>query len=81
MHMSTSQTTFPLCLVNYVALNMGNKKIIIVGAGASGLAAASRLVKLGIDCDDITILEAQSRIGGRIHTIIEGSPQPLSMQT
>lgn len=45
------------------------KHVIIVGAGASGLAAASRLVENGVDPLNITILEAQNRIGGRIHTI------------
>lgn len=51
---------------------MTGKRIVIVGAGASGLAAASRLVQLGIQPQYVTILEAQPRIGGRIHTHIEG---------
>ena len=42
--------------------------IIIIGAGASGLAAASRLRQHGIDLNKILILEAENRIGGRIHT-------------
>lgn len=41
-------------------------KIVIVGAGASGIAAASRLLQRGIS--DFVILEANDRIGGRIHT-------------
>ena len=40
--------------------------VIIVGAGAAGLAAARRLSEIG---KAITILEARDRIGGRIHTI------------
>lgn len=49
------------------------KKLIIIGAGASGLAAASQLVKLGFDAENLIILEAQSRIGGRIQTVVEGT--------
>lgn len=50
-------------------ISMPNRKVqvVIVGAGLSGLAAAQRLYKFGIR--DIVILEAQSRIGGRVHTI------------
>lgn len=55
-----------------------NKHIIIIGAGASGLAAASRLVKMGINSQNLTVLEAQARIGGRIHTIIEGAIKKLA---
>lgn len=40
-------------------------KVIIVGAGVSGIGAASKLMQNGIT--DITILEASDRIGGRIH--------------
>lgn len=42
-------------------------KIIIVGAGASGIAAASKLLQEGIN--DFVVLEANSRIGGRINTV------------
>lgn len=41
-------------------------KIVIVGAGASGIAAASKLFEYGFG--DVTILEAEDRIGGRIYT-------------
>ena len=50
------------------------KSIIIVGAGAAGLAAASRLVqKHGYNASQITILEGLARIGGRIHTTPYGT--------
>ena len=41
-------------------------KVVIIGAGAAGLAAASTLEKSGLDDLDLTILEASDRIGGRI---------------
>ena len=43
--------------------------IIIIGAGASGLAAARSLSKRG---KQVTVLEARDRIGGRIHTSTDG---------
>jgi hypothetical protein len=44
-------------------------KAIIVGAGAAGLGAARQLIDAhGMHPDDILVLEAGSRIGGRIHT-------------
>jgi len=42
------------------------KEIVIVGAGAAGIAAASRLLQRGVN--DFVILEASDRIGGRIYT-------------
>ncbi|XP_011688274.1 PREDICTED: uncharacterized protein LOC105450226 [Wasmannia auropunctata] len=41
-------------------------KIVIVGAGPAGIAAASRLSQRGVN--DFVILEANDRIGGRIYT-------------
>lgn len=41
--------------------------VAIVGAGIAGLAAAKELIESG--CENITILEALNRPGGRIHTI------------
>lgn len=44
-----------------------NPKIVVVGAGLSGIAAATSLYKNGFK--NLTILEAENRIGGRVHTI------------
>jgi polyamine oxidase len=50
-------------------------RVVIVGAGIAGLAAASRLRRDGIDC---VVLEARDRIGGRLHTIeLAGVPVDL----
>lgn len=50
-----------------ISANAEKKRVVIVGAGAAGIAAATRLYETGIK--DIVILEAESRIGGRVHTI------------
>lgn len=39
--------------------------VVVVGAGAAGLAAAARAYELGLSC---YLLEAKDRIGGRTHT-------------
>uniref|UniRef100_A0A336N5J9 CSON006941 protein n=1 Tax=Culicoides sonorensis TaxID=179676 RepID=A0A336N5J9_CULSO len=46
------------------------KKIVIIGAGASGIAAASKLLANGYE--NIVILEAEDRIGGRVWTVNDG---------
>ncbi|KAK6183040.1 hypothetical protein SNE40_010592 [Patella caerulea] len=48
-------------------------KIVIVGAGIAGLSAAKHLHDAGFN--NVTILEATSRIGGRIHTIPFGKTE------
>ena len=43
-------------------------KVVIIGAGISGLSCAEKLSnQLSVQCD-VTILEARDRIGGRINT-------------
>nr|XP_046488644.1 spermine oxidase-like [Neodiprion pinetum] len=53
-----------VCLIH---LTLGDQpKIIIIGAGPAGIAAASKLYEHGFR--NLTILEAESRIGGRVYT-------------
>lgn len=54
--------------------NSNQHKVIIIGAGMAGLSAATHLIKNGIN--DIKILEARGRIGGRIVAIDIG-PQKV----
>lgn len=44
-------------------------RIAIIGGGISGLYCAHQLYKLYSNKVDVTILESDSRLGGRIHTI------------
>ncbi|XP_026283712.1 spermine oxidase-like [Frankliniella occidentalis] len=42
-------------------------KVVVVGAGAAGIAAGTKLLEKGFT--DFVILESEFRIGGRIHTV------------
>ena len=46
-------------------LDLEKHDVVIIGAGAAGLAAAKTLSSAGLD---VCVLEARDRIGGRIHT-------------
>lgn len=46
---------------------MSNAKVVIVGAGAAGIACATRLLAAGFS--KVLVLEAEDHIGGRVHSI------------
>ena len=63
-----------LSLISYISLSKGSlgnnhiltqKDVIVIGAGISGLVAASTLIQKGAN---VIILEAKNYIGGRIRT-------------
>jgi len=45
------------------------ERVIVIGAGFAGLAAANALRSAGVEC---VVLEARDRIGGRAHTVAVG---------
>ena len=47
------------------------KRIIIIGAGFAGLAAAFELSSAGYD---VVVVEARDRVGGRVHTLYDFIP-------
>src|SRR5918995_568499 len=55
-----------------------SKRIIIVGAGLAGLSAAYELTQAG---HHVTILEARTRPGGRVHTLRDPFPDGLYADT
>jgi monoamine oxidase len=56
---------------------MMDTDVIVIGAGAAGLAAARMLSAAGLD---VTVLEARDRIGGRIHTVHDPmAPVPVEL--
>src|SRR5437870_3281275 len=53
-----------LILPDAFNINLNNKpKIVVIGAGFSGLSAAYKLTQRGFE---VTVLEARNRIGGRV---------------
>lgn len=44
-----------------------NRRVVVVGAGLAGYSTAAKLIEEGIT--DIVVLEAEDRIGGRVHTV------------
>ncbi len=56
---------------------MPKTDVVVIGAGASGLAAARQLVEQGLD---VVVVEARDRIGGRVFTHRDSStPVPIEL--
>lgn len=66
MNSPLSQQQMLAIIRNGLNKTQNPKRIIIIGAGMAGLVAASLLKDTG---HNVTILEANSRIGGRIYTL------------
>uniref|UniRef100_A0A146L738 Peroxisomal N(1)-acetyl-spermine/spermidine oxidase n=1 Tax=Lygus hesperus TaxID=30085 RepID=A0A146L738_LYGHE len=54
-------------LFSVTSMLPSNPRIVIVGGGVSGIAAAVSLVDKGFD--NVTVLEAEDRVGGRVNTV------------
>ena len=61
----TSLKEMPASQTGSLGPESNTKKVIVVGAGISGLRAAAVLQRHGIE---VIVLEGRDRIGGRIHT-------------
>ncbi|MGB2679764.1 MAG: NAD(P)/FAD-dependent oxidoreductase [Candidatus Competibacter sp.] len=57
-------------------INPYKKRILVIGAGLAGLAAAQKLQKQG---HDVIVVEARNRIGGRIWTSSQWPEIPLDL--
>ncbi|KAK6052190.1 hypothetical protein COOONC_10308 [Cooperia oncophora] len=55
----------PIPFNTALVLTSKRKRVIIIGAGAAGIAALKQLHFFGFD---VTLLEARKRLGGRVHT-------------
>lgn len=55
---------------------MNSCDVAVIGAGAAGLAAASRLAAAG---RSVLLLEARDRVGGRAHTIRARNGEPIDL--
>jgi len=55
---------------------MTDADVVVIGAGAAGLAAAHRLAERGIST---LVLEARDRTGGRAHTVITSAGYPVDL--
>lgn len=54
-------------LTHNVSSQQTDTRVVMIGAGLSGYAAAAKLLENGVE--DFVVLEAENRIGGRIHSI------------
>src|SRR5436190_15546244 len=55
---------------------MPNRSVIVIGAGAAGLAAARDLSRA--NCE-VVVVEARNRIGGRVFALTEAASFPVEL--
>ena len=67
--MATAGALMLSCNFPYSSFAKDGRRIIVIGAGFSGLAAAFELSSAGYDV--MTVLEARDRVGGRVHTLYD----------
>jgi monoamine oxidase len=66
-----------LAAPTFFSMSLSSKDVLIIGAGAAGLAAARDLSKEGLN---VIVVEARSRTGGRIYTHHdEGESMPIEL--
>ncbi|KAG6977085.1 hypothetical protein JG688_00000692 [Phytophthora aleatoria] len=60
---------------------MSEYRVVVIGAGMAGVATASALLASNrFKVDDVCVLEAQKRIGGRIHTRVFSDELPVKVE-
>ncbi|ESO03800.1 hypothetical protein HELRODRAFT_191961 [Helobdella robusta] len=52
-------------------------KVVVIGGGLAGISAAKTLIQNGVQ--DVLLIEAKDRLGGRVHTIIHDDGGPLEL--
>ncbi|KAL3668731.1 hypothetical protein V7S43_006026 [Phytophthora oleae] len=58
-----------------------NYRVVVIGAGLAGVSAANELLSSGhFDPSDVCVLEAQSRIGGRVQTKSFSDSLPVNVE-
>ena len=67
--LSLMPTTAAAASLSLAAPVAGKGRVVVLGAGISGLTVAWELTKAGYDC---TVLEASNRAGGRVMTVRSG---------
>jgi heterodisulfide reductase subunit A-like polyferredoxin len=53
---------------NILLADVADNSYIVIGGGISGLAACVELIKNGVPKENIQLLEASDRLGGRIQS-------------
>ena len=61
--------TGPLALADVQPVGSRKQRVLVLGAGVSGLAVAYELERKGFEC---TVIEASKRVGGRNLTLRSG---------